>query len=93
MRGMGQPPYIHLTANENVMHGEKRRHLQQLQRASLFRELTKTIFNVQIVALSKHVTNYGSFSGFLYLSPTTPIKTAHTICHLETYCAAFALYA
>jgi len=71
------------------MYGEKRRLLQQLQRAS---KLTKTIFNVQIVALSKHVTNYGSLSGFLYFSPTTPIETAHTFCRLETYCAAFALY-
>ena len=41
MKGMGQPSYRLLTANENFMYGEKPRHLQQLQRAFLFRNLRK----------------------------------------------------
>ena len=85
MRGMGEPSYRLMTANENCMHVEKLKTFAAATTRISLSKLTKTIFNVEIVALPKRVTNYGSMSGFLYFSPTAPIETAHTICNLETY--------
>ena len=71
MKGMGQPSYRLLTAKMLCM--EKNLDICSSTTRLSLSKLTKTIFNVQIVALSKHVTNYGSLSGFLYFWPTTAI--------------------
>ena len=36
-----------------------------------FEAATKDVFNVESVALSKHVTHYGPLSGFPYYNMTT----------------------